>query len=139
MIIVRGGLKMALSVGLGGLFAFGGLGERTQPSPRRHSMEDSVIDVLFRLPEVRHANRFIDSLTHHKHGVTFLTEGRPIKSQHYYTMGVGYMHPHHYENFMTFYVWPATMMIKVEDPDPGGGGMITLAKWRKEGSLWHEW
>ena len=88
-----------------------------------------IVDKLFDLPEVRLSNSYVDSFTHHTHGIAARVMQRPGKSAKYYWIAVGYDSDLRFETYYNFYVWPAKMTIKYMDTFTGK--MLTLAAWRK--------
>lgn len=91
---------------------------------------EHALDCLMQLPEVKKQDRFVDSLTKHQHGITFIdydqgkTTGLP-----YYEIHVGYSSEIRFENYFTFRVNKKSCRIEVDDPITG---LLPLAQWRKQ-------
>src|SRR5258708_22258497 len=49
-----------------------------------NKLEDKVVQKIFSLPEIKAKNRFVDSLTNHKSGISVIISGRPNKEHKYY-------------------------------------------------------
>ena len=101
---------------------------------RKYNSGDSLLvaritDKLFHLAEVQQSNSFIDSFTHHTHGIAARIMQRPNKSTKYYWIAVGYDSDLRFETYYNFYVWPDKMTIKYLDTFTGKA--LTLAEWRK--------
>jgi hypothetical protein len=79
---------------------------RKPPFYDENQTVDSIITKLFQLPEVRKSNNFVDSFTHHKHGVSALVVSKPGKNSKYYCIAVGYNGDLRFETYYNFYVWP---------------------------------
>lgn len=92
--------------------------------------ENRIMNKLFRLPEVRASNRFIDSLTHHSHGISMRIVQRPTREKKYYIIDAGYSSEVRFENYYNFYVWPDKMIIKIVDSYTGK--LLTLNEWREK-------
>jgi len=88
-----------------------------------------IVDKLFALAEVKQSNSFIDSFSHHTHGIAARVMSRPDKSTKYYWIAVGYDNDERFETYYNFYVLPDKMTIKYLDTFTGKA--LTLAEWRK--------
>jgi hypothetical protein len=104
--------------------------DRKRPCCNEIGIVDSIVTKLLQLPEVRKANNYIDSFTHHMHGVSAFVVSKPNENLKYYCIAVGYNGDLRFETYYNFYVWPRTMMIKYLDTD--SGKLLTLAEWRKK-------
>jgi hypothetical protein len=93
-------------------------------------IENKILDLLFSLPEVKMSDRFVDSLTNHRHGISMRIVHRPNRLEKYYTIDAGYNSSERFENYYNFYVWPDKMIIKIVDSYTGR--LLTLAEWRKK-------
>src|ERR1700753_164550 len=80
-------------------------------------VENKILEKLFNLPEVKMSNRFIDSITNHRHGISMRIVQRPDKSNRYFLVDAGYDNGERFENYYNFYVLPEKMIIKVLDSD----------------------
>lgn len=95
--------------------------------------DDSILfkieDEILKLPEVQRKQTLIDSVSHHKHGISMMVLKKPGKTRKYYWIAVGYNSEIRFETMFNFYVWPTPIIIKYLDT--GNGKVITLAQWRK--------
>jgi hypothetical protein len=91
--------------------------------------ENIVLGKIYKIPEVRKKDHFIDSLTNHKHGISTITLKRPTAKEAYYVIQVGYNNEMRFEPYYTFYVYKKNLVIKVYDTL--SGKIISLAEWRK--------
>jgi hypothetical protein len=92
--------------------------------------ENTIMEKLFELPEVKRKWKFVDSLTAHKKGISMRVMKRPEGISTYYWIAVGYDNDLSFETYYNFYVWPDPMTIRYYDP--GEGKILTLAEWRKK-------
>lgn len=91
--------------------------------------EEQAVDALSKLPEVKARDRFIDSLTNHKHGISMINYDQGhTPSLTYYEINVGYSSDIRFENYYTFRVSKKDCSIMVEDIEDG---WISLREWRK--------
>jgi len=88
-----------------------------------------ICDRVFALPEVQKQNRFIDSISGHKHGVSLMISERPKSPTGYYWVQVGYNNEERFEVHLNFYVYLPKLNIKIMDTNTGK--LYTLAAWRK--------
>lgn len=89
------------------------------PQTYIHNFPDSVLESkitasLMKLPFIIKADRYIDSLSNHKHGIAFMldstgTGGNEVSVQ------AGYNGEERFETYYRFFVNPKTMDIKVYD------------------------
>lgn len=88
-----------------------------------------ALDLLLAIPEVQARDRFIDSLTGHKHGIAMIdyNEGKDTPLP-YYEIHAGYSSEIRFENFYTFRVYKKDCKIEVDDPIDG---LLPLAEWQK--------
>lgn len=85
---------------------------------------------VLELDEVRERDRFIDSLSHHKKRIEFLSDSTMIDGNVFYEIEVGYNSEMRFETYYTFYIEKGKCNnIKVLDTIEGD--TITLSKWRK--------
>lgn len=85
-----------------------------------HSFDDSVLEdkitkALMKLPFVIKSNKYIDSLSDHKHGIAFLMD-KPEASETDIPVQAGYNGNERFETYYRFFVNPKTLEIKVYDP-----------------------
>ena len=94
---------------------------------------EEALALLRALPEVKQDNAYIDSLSHHKHGVAMIdySEGQ-ISDLPYYKIHVGYNSDLRFETYRTYRVNKKDGNISVEDEynEP-----IPLAIWQKQHSI----
>lgn len=95
----------------------------------KDTIEDRIVDQLFFLPEIKAKNRFINSITQHKHGITFVTLKKPTAESDYYWMQAGYNGALRFEPYYNFYVYYPKMRILIFDP--ATNTPYTLSEWRK--------
>lgn len=77
------------------------------------ALEQKVTAVLMKLPFVQKSNRYIDSISNHKQGISFMldnTRGAGI------SVLAGYDSDERFETYYHFYVDPQTMEVKIYDP-----------------------
>jgi hypothetical protein len=91
--------------------------------------EEVVLEKVYKIPEVKKKDHFIDSLTNHKHGISMIILERPNENKLYYVVQVGYNNEIRFEPYYTFYVYKKNFTVKFYDPIPGE--IITLKEWRK--------
>ncbi len=85
---------------------------------------------LQKLPEVKTRDRFIDSLTQHKHGIAMINYDQDKTSTlPYYEINVGYSSEIRFENYYTFRVYKKDCRIEVDDIEEG---WMSLADWRRK-------
>lgn len=94
------------------------------------SEENLIMEKIYKLPEVRERDHFIDSMTNHKHGISMIILQRPNKSNPYYIVQVGYNNEIRFETNFTFYVYKKNDAIKFYDTE--SGKVITLNEWRNK-------
>lgn len=77
------------------------------------ALEKKVTAVLMKLPFVQKSNRYIDSISNHKQGISFMldnTRGAGI------SVLAGYDSEERFETWYHFYVDPQAMEVKIYDP-----------------------
>lgn len=85
--------------------------------------------VILKLSEVVDKNKFIDSLTNHKHGISLISDSLEIEGTKYYEIKAGYNSEIRFETYFTFYIEKENCNnIKVWEPIEGN--IITLSEWR---------
>jgi hypothetical protein len=95
------------------------------------SLEGRAFDKVFRIREVQKANRRIDSVTHHQHGISLMVGHRPTMKEPYFIIQAGFNGELRYETYYSFYVYTRNLVVKVADPETGAP--ISLTEWRKKG------
>jgi hypothetical protein len=83
--------------------------------PAAEDLEKKVTDTLMKLSFVKESDRYIDSLSDHKHGIAFMqdTSGGMI------AVKAGYNGPERFETYYNFSIDPKTFEIKILDPVSG--------------------
>jgi len=97
-------------------------------TPAEPAYEDFLSDTIFSLPEVKEADRYIDSLSNHESGVAIMVDdagGRGSESM----VSVGYSNDERFETYHVFFVDHLSKAITVSDPVTGD--RLTLDAWRK--------
>ena len=77
------------------------------------ALEHKVTAVLMKLPFVQKSNRYIDSISNHKHGISFMLDN--TKSAEVSVLA-GYNSDERFETYYHFYVDPQTLEVKIYDP-----------------------
>ena len=111
--------------------SFSGLHNNEYVQKGDDSIVSKIENKIFLLPEVQRKQKLVDSISHHKHGVSIMVIERPNKTGKYYWIAVGYSSEIRFETMFNFYVWSSPMVIKYFDTDKGKE--LTLAQWRKSG------
>lgn len=78
------------------------------------TLENRIIDTLMRLPFVKRSDAYIDSFSHHKHGMSFMVDSLGKGDQEVFVRA-GYNGEERFETYYQFYVVPNTLEIKVYD------------------------
>jgi hypothetical protein len=78
-------------------------------------LEDKISSVLLKLPFVIKSNKYIDSLSNHKHSIAFLMD-KPEAPETDIPVQAGYNGNERFETYYRFFVNPKTLEIKVYDP-----------------------
>lgn len=76
-------------------------------------LEKKVTAVLLKFPFVQKSNKYIDSMSNHKHGISFMldnTKGENV------SVLAGYNSDERFETYYHFYVDPKTMAVTIYDP-----------------------
>lgn len=66
--------------------------------------KDLAVKIISELTEVKKDQRYIDSLSQHKRGVSYMIEDEKIKGEDYYQIKIGYNGKFHWETYNIFYV-----------------------------------
>lgn len=77
-------------------------------------LEASITDTLLKLPFVKQSNRYIDSISHHQHGMAFLLDSA-TNDANGITVQAGYNRDDRFETYYRFRVNPRSLEIKVYD------------------------
>ena len=103
----------------------------TMPVSRNNRMkEDVILAKIFALSEVRAKNRYIDSLTHHKKGVSLLVTARPYAKHPYFWVKVGFNNNIRFETYYNFYINESNL--EVNYFDPMNNEILSLQQWRRK-------
>ena len=77
--------------------------------------EREIINNLLKLDFVMKSDQYIDSLTDHRQGISFMQDST-AGSENAISVLAGYNGPQRFETYYHFYVNPKTMEVKVYDP-----------------------
>lgn len=88
--------------------------------------EEKIYDTLFKIPEVQIIQKRIDSITNHKHRISFIPD---TLLNHTYIIRAGYNSELRFENYFTFYVDSSTFAIKIYNVDVDSA--VSLNEYRK--------
>lgn len=78
-------------------------------------LEDKITHALMKLPFVIKSDRYIDSLSNHKHSIAFMMD-KPEAPETDIQVQAGYNGNERFETYYRFFVNPKTLEIKVYDP-----------------------
>ena len=78
------------------------------------TLEKRITDTLMTLPFVKKSDAYIDSFSHHKHGMSFMVDSLGSGDQEVFVRA-GYNGDERFETYYQFYVVPNTLEIKVYD------------------------
>ncbi|WP_300599745.1 hypothetical protein [Niabella sp.] len=92
----------------------------------RKVTEAEVLDSLRKVPFVAESHRYIDSFSHHKHGIAFLIDTVSDKEVNF---RAGYNGDLRFETYYFFTVNPQNFTIKVMEPV--SGDQLTIAEYQK--------
>lgn len=93
------------------------------------STEEKAIAKIFSLPEVQTRNKYIDSVTNHKHGITIIVRKKPLHKQDYYWIQAGNNNEIRFEPIYNFYVYLPDL--RVAYLDLLSNEAISLENWRR--------
>jgi hypothetical protein len=90
-----------------------------------------IHDTLLTIMQVKKSDAYIDSLTNHKQGISFMI-GKPQQGKESlgYQVQAGYNSDVHFETYYFFYINPANKEIKVLDQT--SGNILPLQEWQKQ-------
>jgi hypothetical protein len=94
------------------------------------NLDDIILDKIYRIPEVKKKDHFIDSITNHKHGISMIIAQKPDAKEPYYVVQVGYNNKLRYETYYTFYVYKKNLIVKFYDTVTGE--IISFKEWREK-------
>ena len=78
--------------------------------------DNGNIDTLMKISFVKKTNKYLDSLTDHKHGIAFIMDS--VSSNELSVMA-GYNGPERFETYYNFTIYPKSFDIMIEYPDTG--------------------
>ena len=78
------------------------------------TLEDKITAALLKLPFVKKSDKYIDSISNHKHGIAFMLD-EPAKDETDIPVQAGYNGKERFETYYRFFVNPKTLEIKVYD------------------------
>ena len=77
-------------------------------------LEDKITAALLKLPFVKKSDKYIDSISNHKHGITFMLD-EPAEHETEIPVQAGYNGNERFETYYRFFVNPKTLEVKVYD------------------------
>jgi hypothetical protein len=84
---------------------------------------------IFNIEEVKNKNKFIDSISNGKHGISFISDSINREGITYYEISAGYNSDIRFENYFTFFVEKGNCKnIKISNVIDGE--IISLSNWR---------
>ena len=92
------------------------------------TLEDKITAALLKLPFVKKSDKYIDSISNHKHGIAFMLD-EPAKDETDIPVQAGYNGNERFETYYRFFVNPKTLEIKVYDVM--GDKKLTLKEYLK--------
>ena len=90
--------------------------------------EDRIIAKIFTLQEVKIENKYIDSLSGHKSGISIMIIKRPDAKCKYFWVQAGLNNNVRYEPYYNFYVYKSHLEVKFFDPM--SNEILSLEQWR---------
>lgn len=102
--------------------------EEIQDENMSLGIEDKIIKRISRIPEVQQRSEYIDSLTDHKQGLSYLVDKLEGDNPDYYVQ-VGYSGEIRFETYYYFYVDTTDWSVRIEDIIEGD--VVSLKEWRK--------
>jgi hypothetical protein len=78
------------------------------------TLEDKITAALLKLSFVKKSDKYIDSISNHKHGIAFMLD-EPAKDETDIPVQAGYNGKERFETYYRFFVNPKTLEIKVYD------------------------
>lgn len=92
--------------------------------------EKQAIQIIIQLKETQKQQKYIESITNNKKGVSYMTNTKIIKNQEYFEVSTGYNGDDRWESYDTFYVNKKNCY-EIYVFDVVSGDIISLAQWRK--------
>lgn len=94
-------------------------------------LENKILNKIFNLPEVQAKQKFIDSLTNHKSGVSVIIFKTPTQDSPYYWIQVGYNNSFRFDPYYNFYVYPQKGL-EIKFLNTMNDSVISLKEWRED-------
>lgn len=94
------------------------------------SNKDEAIEIISSLPEVIKQEKIIDSVTNHKHGVSYIVEDEGINKKEYLRIKTGYNGEFRWETYYIFYIDKKTCSLYYYDTI--NGNLLTIEQWRNK-------
>jgi hypothetical protein len=79
------------------------------------ALENKITAALLKLPFVKKSSSYIDSLSNHQHGISFMLDN-PTAGETDISVQAGYNGAERFETYYRFFVNPSTLEIKIYDP-----------------------
>ncbi|MCV9927214.1 hypothetical protein OIU83_06100 [Flavobacterium sp. LS1R49] len=92
--------------------------------------EDQAIQVISELKEVQLQQKYIDSISNHTKGVSYMTDDKIIKNKSYFEVATGYNGETRWETYNLFYVNKKNCN-DIYVNEVVSGDIIPIAQWRK--------
>lgn len=92
--------------------------------------EKQAIQIITQLKETQKQQKYIESITNNKKGVSYMTNTKIIKNQEYFEVSTGYNGDDRWESYNTFYVNKKNCN-EIYVSDAVSGDIISLVQWRK--------
>ncbi len=105
--------------------------EDTTDIAKNLEIRQRVIEKIKQLPEFIESQKYIDSITDHKRGISYVLEEPSEQTPYYYVM-VGYNNEIRFEPYYHFFIDPKTLEVKIEDVL--AGGITPIEEWRRKKS-----
>ena len=88
----------------------------------------TVIEKINKLPEIEKQQKYIYSITNHRHGVSYMVDDEKIDKKEYFRIKTGYNGETHWETYQIFYVDKRTCSLYYYDTV--SGNLLTIEQWR---------
>lgn len=101
------------------------------PKEKPACTEKQAIDAVRKIPEVVRQAHYLDSLSHHRKGMSFMTDSVNIDGKDYFQISAGFDGEFHRESYFTFLVDKQNCVDIMVD-DILAEKMLTLAEWQQQ-------
>ncbi|KQT24179.1 hypothetical protein ASG22_09190 [Chryseobacterium sp. Leaf405] len=101
-----------------------------QQSKKIECNKDTAIKIIGELSESKLQTKYIDSISHHKRGLSFMIDSLKIKNEDFYEVKTGYNGEFHWETYHIFYVNKNNCK-KILINEVVSGNIIPIDTWRK--------